>query len=51
MTEGASALQLVLGGDPALYSIVALSLTVSLSAAWISISSRSISARWSTRCA
>ena len=32
MSEGASALQLVLGGDPALYSIVALSLTVSLSA-------------------
>ena len=32
MAEGASALQLVLGGDPALYSIVALSLTVSLSA-------------------
>ena len=32
MTEGASALQLVLGGDPALYSIVALSLIVSLSA-------------------
>src|SRR3954471_1720270 len=32
MAEGASALQLVLGGDPALYSIVALSLVVSLSA-------------------
>jgi tungstate transport system permease protein len=32
MPEGASALRLVLGGDPALYAIVALSLTVSLSA-------------------
>ena len=32
MPDGASALQLVLGGDPALYSIVALSLYVSLSA-------------------
>ena len=31
MSEGASALQLVLGGDPALYAIVALSLYVSLS--------------------
>src|ERR1700682_1427044 len=33
MPDGASALQLVLGGDPALYSIVRLSLIVSLSAA------------------
>ena len=32
MPEGASALQLVLGGDPALYAIVRLSLIVSLSA-------------------
>ena len=32
MTEGASALQLVLGGDPTLYGIVRLSLFVSLSA-------------------
>src|SRR5437660_11768853 len=32
MPDGASALQLVFGGDPALYSIVALSLYVSLSA-------------------
>jgi tungstate transport system permease protein len=32
MPDGASALGLVLGGDPALYAIVALSLTVSLSA-------------------
>ena len=32
MTDGASALQLVLGGDPTLYAIVALSLYVSLSA-------------------
>jgi len=32
MTENASALQLVLSGDPALYAIVALSLSVSLSA-------------------
>ena len=32
MPDGASALQLVLGGDPALYAIVALSLYVSLSA-------------------
>ena len=32
MSDGASALQLVLGGDPALYAIVALSLYVSLSA-------------------
>ena len=32
MSDGASALQLVLGGDPALYAIVALSLTVSLGA-------------------
>jgi tungstate transport system permease protein len=32
MTENASALQLVLSGDPALYAIVYLSLTVSLSA-------------------
>ena len=32
MTDGASALQLVLGGDPALYAIVGLSLYVSLSA-------------------
>ena len=31
MSDGASALQLVLGGDPALYAIVALSLYVSLS--------------------
>ena len=30
MPDGASALQLVFGGDPALYSIVALSLYVSL---------------------
>ncbi len=33
MPDGASALQLVLGGDPTLYSIVRLSLIVSLSAA------------------
>ena len=32
MTDGASALQLVLGGDPTLYAIVGLSLYVSLSA-------------------
>src|SRR6188474_3870637 len=32
MSDGASAVQLVLGGDPALYAIVALSLTVSLGA-------------------
>ena len=32
MSDGTSALQLVLGGDPALYAIVALSLTVSLGA-------------------
>ena len=32
MPHGASALQLVFGGDPALYAIVALSLYVSLSA-------------------
>ncbi len=33
MPDDASALQLVLGGDPTLYSIVRLSLIVSLSAA------------------
>src|SRR5947207_7261849 len=32
MPDGASALQLVFGGDPALYTIVALSLYVSISA-------------------
>ncbi len=32
MHEGSSALALVLGGDPALYAIVALSLVVSVSA-------------------
>src|SRR3954462_5833370 len=35
MPDGASALQLVFGGDPALYAIVALSLYVSLSAVFL----------------